>query len=663
MAPELAHVLPADAVTKKTANLAAMKARTKAAMVAKAEKAAAEKADTDAEAVSAAIKEKVATETAVAQIEMVKQVAADPKAAEQVVKDKVAAAADADRIAVDQLRSQAVAESLAADKVATAASSTAPTEVDDGTAAARQAAQEARAAVPAAADPTVAEKRKAALAAAARKRMELKREKEEAAVAAAAAAPTPVAGGFGKPAGIASAAVFGEPANVAATEVAVFGEPANVAATEAPEVGGDVAALMAAQAALLDGAPPCTTKPEMVEAGDAYITLTWRLHDESVSEVPGIEAALEFDVAYGVHLVGGRVANWRTLPCSATVDHSVSPAVWSGKLEGLEPGEGYVAKIRTRAAGGQSDFGDRTAVMRTTGEKKKRAETLGEVGGNVVGKLGAVAGKLKGNDDGGAAVEETVWDGGLSGGADDEFYADGFEAQLIEATANDDERPTPTVMDELTKTPHISSANVCGKIAEMLAARLATDLVRVKIKTLDLIMQILTSKHRTEDSKIRLHVQKAAQPMIEALQEYTCEPDLQFGKKPMQLVRGQAKRLFQLLADNLSRVAPEGDIKIGSRKKHESKLELKPGGKVSWEFTLEAKDIGFAVDFVVEREAGTAPETITVVRYTKLYAEHGSTAGSFAPEGFFERGTITFLWDNSYSKMTAKNMKFKLSFG
>ena len=119
------------------------------------------------------------------------------------------------------------------------------------------------------------------------------------------------------------------------------------------------------------------------------------------------------------------------------------------------------------------------------------------------------------------------------------------------------------------------------------------------------------SKHRTEKSKFRLQIQRAAQALIAALQEYNCDSDPAFGDKPAQLgarrhrcpstrhrrqsawpadacslccrataVQSHSKRLIQLLTDNLGRVAPKGDIKIGARKKHESKLELKPGGKV-----------------------------------------------------------------------------------
>jgi hypothetical protein len=51
-----------------------------------------------------------------------------------------------------------------------------------------------------------------------------------------------------------------------------------------------------------------------------------------------------------------------------------------------------------------------------------------------------------------------------------------------------------------------------------------------------------------------------------------------------------------------------------------------------------------------------------VVPYTKIYAEHGTMSDSFAPAGNFARGTLRFVWDNSFSKLTGKKVKFKLTY-
>ena len=58
----------------------------------------------------------------------------------------------------------------------------------------------------------------------------------------------------------------------------------------------------------------------------------------------------------------------------------------------------------------------------------------------------------------------------------------------------------------------------------------------------------------------------------------------------------------------MSSVAPEGEVQIKARKKHESTLELPPGSGIHWEFRLHSKDIGFSARFERETEAGQVEE-------------------------------------------------------
>ena len=58
----------------------------------------------------------------------------------------------------------------------------------------------------------------------------------------------------------------------------------------------------------------------------------------------------------------------------------------------------------------------------------------------------------------------------------------------------------------------------------------------------------------------------------------------------------------------MSSVAPEGEVQIKARKKHESTLELPPGSAIHWEFRLHSKDIGFSVSFEHEKESGQVEE-------------------------------------------------------
>jgi hypothetical protein len=108
-------------------------------------------------------------------------------------------------------------------------------------------------------------------------------------------------------------------------------------------------------------------------------------------------------------------------------------------------------------------------------------------------------------------------------------------------------------------------------------------------------------------------------------------------------------------------VAPTGTFKVASRKAKESAVELQADSTISWEFVLEKKDIGLSVEFEKVMQDGTQ-EVVEAIPYTKVFAEGGAVKGDFIAQGPFAKGTITFKWDNSYSKVTAKAIEFKLGF-
>jgi hypothetical protein len=110
-------------------------------------------------------------------------------------------------------------------------------------------------------------------------------------------------------------------------------------------------------------------------------------------------------------------------------------------------------------------------------------------------------------------------------------------------------------------------------------------------------------------------------------------------------------------------VAPTGSFKVASRKVRESAVELQADSTISWEFVLDKKDIGLSVEFEKVMQDGTQ-EVVEVIPYTKVFADgpRAAVKGVFIAQGPFKKGTITFKWDNSYSKMTAKAIEFKLDF-
>jgi len=150
------------------------------------------------------------------------------------------------------------------------------------------------------------------------------------------------------------------------------------------------------------------------------------------------------------------------------------------------------------------------------------------------------------------------------------------------------------------------------------------------------------------------------EPEPEPERELAPEPELEQSASAGDVSLAVTRESIQ--QEPISRVAT-GTITVKSRKKHESSLELKPGSCIFWEFKLASKDIGFSAKFLRDiAGVGTLEEEI-IVPYQKIYAEQGKVTGSFAPAGSFENGSVVFEWDNSFSKVTAKTVAFKLSYG
>lgn len=68
---------------------------------------------------------------------------------------------------------------------------------------------------------------------------------------------------------------------------------------------------------------------------------------------------------------------------------------------------------------------------------------------------------------------------------------------VISITANDDERPDPVLEEQVVQSLLTASASDCKELAAQVSTRLSVPDARVKIKTLQLILNCLTSKHRT----------------------------------------------------------------------------------------------------------------------------------------------------------------------
>lgn len=83
------------------------------------------------------------------------------------------------------------------------------------------------------------------------------------------------------------------------------------------------------------------------------------------------------------------------------------------------------------------------------------------------------------------------------GGAEVGLRGDAFMEAVVSITTNDDERPDPAVEDDVVQALLTATASECKELAAQVSTRLSVPDARVKIKTLQLILTGLTSKHRT----------------------------------------------------------------------------------------------------------------------------------------------------------------------
>ena len=112
------------------------------------------------------------------------------------------------------------------------------------------------------------------------------------------------------------------------------------------------------------------------------------------------------------------------------------------------------------------------------------------------------------------------------------------------AMARADGKVEPSKAAHVAVVRALLEADAAGakELAAQVSTRLSVPDARVKIKTLQLILNTLTSPHRTPGSKFRPAIQSAAQEFIASLVEFECEPDPQFGDKPAKIVRNTHSR-------------------------------------------------------------------------------------------------------------------------
>ena len=406
------------------------------------------------------------------------------------------------------------------------------------------------------------------------------------------------------------------------------------------------------------------TAPVLVVAGPAQIAFSWEVpgvHDE------GAAAALEFETevapappsggAAGGHawapapwnggmamqppIVEGQ-ARWSSGPGSPDGAAATRPLVprWSSIVEGLAPSRGYVLRVRVRPEGGWSAPSD---VIETLAPVDATAPTWSAADGSA-----AVGG-----------VSSTAARG--AGGMDN---AEELLANLRAVTADDDSQPPPGTVRAVLEVIVFSEADGDGKMAELAGQWLADSLAadpgaafKAKVKTLHFLMEVLA--RRWGVTLFRQAVRRHGERTLTELTTFSCAEDPTHGSKPSEWVQVAAKRTLQMIQDRLVDVSPKGEIKIAARKKHVSKIELRCHQRVRWAFQLAAREIAFCVRLSVEMNNGWET-SVVIVEPMMLSAAGGPATGEYVAGDAFKRCLVTFEWDNTASKLSARNISYRL---
>jgi len=92
-------------------------------------------------------------------------------------------------------------------------------------------------------------------------------------------------------------------------------------------------------------------------------------------------------------------------------------------------------------------------------------------------------------------------------------------------------------------------------------------------------------------------------------------------------------------------------ITIAAKDSQQVSLEVPKGGMVGWYFKLDSKDIDFSVEFVLDAKGSGIKTVVSQVRCS-------NHDGNFHAEG---PGTCYFNFNNKYSVMTAKTVKYNVA--
>ena len=124
-----------------------------------------------------------------------------------------------------------------------------------------------------------------------------------------------------------------------------------------------------------------------------------------------------------------------------------------------------------------------------------------------------------------------------------------------------------------------------------------------------------------------------------------------------------------------------GELKVAARHERIVDIQLRPGQSARWSFRVAKLDIGFSVDVKAASGRGASrriagplklqatrmvrtedgyPQAVPAMPTCGEYAVPTKTKSPRAVAGEAVGETVSFRWDNNYSRMTSKKVKYSI---
>ena len=182
------------------------------------------------------------------------------------------------------------------------------------------------------------------------------------------------------------------------------------------------------------------------------------------------------------------------------------------------------------------------------------------------------------------------------------------------------------------------------------------------MKAMALTMALLQQPHTTS---FRTVAGRELTPAITALTLLECEPPSDTTPSDMVISRVKLKaaamRLLRMLEYGVSSVVNHGDMKVAARHQRVTNVDLSPGQSVRWRFELVKHDIGLTIDVQnpnVSKQCISGPLKLMAGAANAATGEYSRDSSCSSVDS--SRTQVTFIWDNTYSKLNTKTIHYEM---